>query len=88
MRVFGWYSSIQSFVDCLLDFLFSDNFDLCYYLLMCVAQNYVTSDQSSSQQKTKAPLVDSDLLRFLSSQKKSGTVLLKDDENKIPYTTE
>lgn len=33
------------------------------------------------RQKAKAPLVDSTLLRFISSQKKSGSVLLKDDNN-------
>lgn len=48
---------------------------------MCLAQNYAeyaTSEQQQ-QQKAKAPLVDSTLLRFLSSQKKSGSVLLKDE---------
>lgn len=44
------------------------------------AQNYAASEKQQRQgsQKVKAPLVDSTLLRFLSSQKKSGAVLVKE----------
>ena len=45
----------------------------------CLAQNYAGNEQWQERQKTKAPLVDSTLLRFLSSQKKSdASALLKD----------
>mmetsp|Transcript_36944 Transcript_36944/g.64716 ORF Transcript_36944/g.64716 Transcript_36944/m.64716 type:complete len:692 (+) Transcript_36944:168-2243(+) len=44
-----------------------------------LAQNFATNEQGEGRQKAKAPLVDSALLRFLSSQKKSGAVLLKDE---------
>ena len=40
--------------------------------------------RQQQRQKAKAPLVDSTLLRFLSSQKNSGSVLLEDDR---PSTT-
>mmetsp|Transcript_25259 Transcript_25259/g.53368 ORF Transcript_25259/g.53368 Transcript_25259/m.53368 type:complete len:695 (+) Transcript_25259:218-2302(+) len=46
-----------------------------------LAQNYAaTNEQRQERQKVKAPLVDSTLLRFLSTQKKSGTVL-REEEN-------
>lgn len=42
------------------------------------------SNEQRRRQKAKAPLVDSTLLRFLSSQKNSGPVLLKDDRPLTP----
>ena len=63
----------------------------CSHLLLCVllspslalgvAQNYAANEQRKvRQQRGKAPLVDSTLLRFLSSEKKSGTVLLDKED--------
>ena len=63
----------------------------CSHLLLCillsptlalgVAQNYAANEQRKArQQRGKAPLVDSTLLRFLSSEKKSGTVLLDKED--------
>jgi len=46
-----------------------------------VAQNYAANEQRQERQKAKAPLVDSTLLRFLSSQK-SGSVLRRDVNGK------
>lgn len=42
------------------------------------------SNEQRRRQKGKAPLVDSTLLRFLSSQKNSGPVLLEDDRPTAP----
>ena len=42
------------------------------------------SNEQRRRQKAKAPLVDSTLLRFLSSQKNSGPVLLEDDRPTAP----
>ncbi len=42
------------------------------------------SNEQRRRQKAKAPLVDSTLLRFLSSQKNSGPVLLEDDRPPAP----
>jgi hypothetical protein len=42
------------------------------------------SNEQRQRQKGKAPLVDSTLLRFLSSQKNSGPVLLEDDRPSAP----
>ncbi|KAL9184169.1 hypothetical protein ACHAXT_002255 [Thalassiosira profunda] len=50
-----------------------------------VAQNYATDEQRQARrQRGKAPLVDSTLLRFLSSEKKSGTVLLDKEKTDQP----
>ncbi|KAL7536663.1 hypothetical protein ACHAWF_005527 [Thalassiosira exigua] len=43
-----------------------------------VAENYAANEQRGGSSKTKAPLVDSTLLRFLSSEKRSGAVIEKE----------
>jgi len=57
--------------------------------LRVASTTWATSNDSGSneqrrRQKAKAPLVDSTLLRFLSSQKNSGPVLLEDDRPPSP----
>lgn len=57
--------------------------------LRVASTTWATSNDSGSneqrrRQKVKAPLVDSTLLRFLSSQKNSGSVLLEDDRPPAP----
>ncbi|KAK1746985.1 hypothetical protein QTG54_002329 [Skeletonema marinoi] len=57
--------------------------------LRVASTTWATSNDSGSneqrrRQKAKAPLVDSTLLRFLSSQKNSGPVLLEDDRPPAP----
>ena len=57
--------------------------------LRVTSTTWATSNDSGSneqrrRQKAKAPLVDSTLLRFLSSQKNSGPVLLEDDRPSDP----
>ena len=56
-------------------------------LSQCLAQNYASNDQMQGRgQKAKAPLVDSTLLRFLSSEKKTGAVLLEEPSGKSSTT--
>lgn len=47
-----------------------------------LAQNHAANERQ--HQKAKAPLVDSTLLRFMSTEKKNGAVLLKDEPGSVP----
>eukprot|EP00585_Thalassiosira_rotula_P003499 CAMPEP_0196147782 /NCGR_PEP_ID=MMETSP0910-20130528/26218_1 /TAXON_ID=49265 /ORGANISM="Thalassiosira rotula, Strain GSO102" /LENGTH=112 /DNA_ID=CAMNT_0041410289 /DNA_START=199 /DNA_END=533 /DNA_ORIENTATION=+ len=47
-----------------------------------LAQNYAANEQRQGRQKAKAPLVDSTLLRFLSSQKSNGAVILREENGR------
>lgn len=49
-----------------------------------LGQNYAANKQRQERQKAKAPLVDSTLLRFISSQKNSGAVLVKEEDGRAP----